>query len=380
DREKLFRIGGLPMEKFTDKRGRIYSLKDLKRLNPLVFQRLPAKIVIPTAIVKKDPVIKPTTTEKVIEETVTDENFTNTVTAKWNIPASVGSRPEFIRIMKEHQDVTITAVPKKGAYAVGGYNVNMPRSYSPSNPYNRNTWRHEMGHIIDVNIGRLRGGTYISSFPAFKGAMAADVKVMKMTQGKGRASKARDALLKAKYKDQTHFAWKIGDIEDPRVRINALEEFAENAGFNFQKFDSWIRTETVFYQSGEDLAQIHERMAKVLVSMKHKAPHNFVDAMSKGWSDKVLDPRMFNLANEKTGALASFSDLIGSSSKNVVLDHHARYYGHTTAYLKKYRHRPATESFANLNALFGNKNKYWWDTIAKTFAPEMAKTYENIIK
>jgi SPP1 gp7 family putative phage head morphogenesis protein len=39
DRAKLFRNGGLAIDKFANDKGKIYTLKELKRLNPLAFER-----------------------------------------------------------------------------------------------------------------------------------------------------------------------------------------------------------------------------------------------------------------------------------------------------------------------------------------------------
>jgi len=81
----------------------------------------------------------------------------------------------------------------------------------------------------------------------------------------------------------------------------------------------------------------------------------------------------------KDGSLAMLSDLAGAATKNRVVGHADGWWGHSTSYYNQAGYKQYTEVFANLTALAGHPNAYWWEVV-RLLMPRTAGMYRQIIE
>jgi len=387
ERAKLFRSGKLSIGKFTDDSGKVYTLPELKKLNPIAFGE---------AVKRK--VVKTKATKKVAANISSPfKNKVDAATDVWNDKSTKGSRSSFISLMAVNQTITLTNIKGKrgGAWARGGDQINIPVSYKSGNLYDQSVWRHEMGHIIDAKIGgNLENKAYFSSTIAFRDALKLDsnslIDASKNTSF-DKALPSRWAANKLYQQTSTKASWVkaqkaldsdiaySGEISSMSInkQIKALDRFASKNNIDFDKFTKLMEESSNMLPNGLSKATGDQlsTLYKSMVALKHKQADGFLKLTMK--SD-AFDQTVKNW--KKDGSFAGLSDLVGSSTKNIVADHDSGfYYGHSGKYYRQAEYLKFTESFANLNALYGHRNKYWWD-IVKMLAPEMAKVYEGILK
>lgn len=366
DRAKLFRNGGLSIGKFTDKKNILISLDELKKLEPKAFERagFTKTAISPT---KPKPKPKPAKTKSI---------FTDSTTKTWNGDAFDDS-PKWVqdKVVK-YEDVRVLS-ENKGAYASGGLKINMGK-LDPKLKKTQNTWRHEMGHIIDVRVGKEQGSYYYSSTPEFVAASKLDAERLKIRGGRGRSKKK----IKLAQEEQVLAYSNIDDTVPTLTGLKKekyLKGLASDAGINFDEFEVFLRESTEIlddFKAVKDITnETASRIARIIEAYRLSDANMFATQVAR----MDLGGKIGNAGYKVDGTIGSFTDLVGSATRNQVTSWNRGFSGHSDGYYKSASFMSYTESFANLTALSGHKVPFWWK-IAKQFTPQMAADFERIMK
>lgn len=328
----------------------------------------------------------PPTMQKAISQVVRRQFDASTAAGKWHA-VSFEDAPDWLRdAVLDREAVTVQAKSKQGAYAQGGQLVDMDGEKIDAKR-GQSVWRHEFGHILDVRLGKRT--MYRSSDFDFMAAQKRDAERLTAAAGNGRKSKANDALradvVKA-YED----ARELMIDTDRAARVDTLRELATKAGVDFDAFLQVVRDSTLILDDGVELEGVGTavRLARMIEAIRMGDGEGFVRLASfKDHVEEMLKTRQYDKGVvstmsqswRKDGSLSSLSDLIGSATRNRASGYSDGFPGHSDAYYRKSPVNAPTESFANLTALAGHPNPYWWQ-IARRFAPEMADLYRLIIE
>jgi len=151
---KLFREGELKLDRFRDEVGRVYTLEQLKQLNPLAFDR--ADLSDRVSILPTSDILKPKNFDKA-----------DRATKKW--VNSSFTTTDYNRVLTQVETPIDLNSPKEGAYyASWKRGINMGKN-STADPGGRETYRHEFGHHVDYTL--IGGGQVRSSQQDFIDAM-----------------------------------------------------------------------------------------------------------------------------------------------------------------------------------------------------------------
>jgi hypothetical protein len=276
-------------------------------------------------------------------------------------------------------------------------NVVMGAKHNIKNTGGQAVYRHEIGHALDNKIAtkktlkgfdgsasgaslksdapidKLPSVAYRSSQKDYKRAIYADEQLLINSQpplisAGGSARNLPPAYIEASSRISE------ASLES---RVSILRQMADDAGIDYDVLDSLARTQET------SLLYNAEGPAVTLLSQRHMA--KAITAV------KLNDPEMFyrHFVGEPGGVQSStafyrgdaghFSDLIGSTTRNKVMNHSDGYPGHSTAIYDKWGGAAPTETFANLTALYGGPYNKQWTTITKKFLPNLTAKYEEII-
>lgn len=308
---------------------------------------------------------------------------------KWNA-AALSDAPDWIKkAAKAAEDVGVINEGGKGAWAKGGELVNMGTKHERSVGGSRNTWRHELGHIIDARIGVGKWKGYISSEHEFGLAMEKDAGAMVEAAGLGRKSAAQERRALDRAAAYEKVRSDLVDMEKAS-RLSYLQGLAKKADIDLDAFTRVLGRSTMLMDgpdgsllSAKDLDLASQvRLGRMLEAIGRGDGEHFVrlaTMLGEASMDAMQQLRYMRAAWERDGSFASLSDLIGASSRNKVCNHHDGFWGHSTKYYKHGSHYAPTEVFANLYALAGNPDPYWWQ-ITKKLAPNMTAEFEKIIQ
>lgn len=307
----------------------------------------------------------------------------------WHGKAWDGAQPWMRPLLAREQAVNVTT-QQGGAHAFGGQTINMPPSYSPTSVYNRSTWRHEFGHILDVRMGsRAATGSrafgYVSSSEEFTSAMQRDARAL------AARTFVRDAKQAAKREEmQAAYASLQGTLVDMAgagARQLYLADRAAALGVDLGGLRTALQANSaaLFDTLAGDI-----RMARILEAIERGDAERFLaEAAGMAYGNPYgtgmsADERAMMWATVREswrkGLLGHFADLIGASTRNKIAGINAGYPGHTEAYYRKRaRYGQQTEAFANLTSLAGAPEGIWWDLVRR-FMPSMAKTFEEMIR
>jgi SPP1 gp7 family putative phage head morphogenesis protein len=311
---------------------------------------------------------------------------TSTAAGKWHA-TSFDNAPDWMRDkLIDHQRVEVQTLAKSGAWARGGFLVEMD-GYTVAEAKAQSVWRHEFGHIVDSRLGRT--ALFRSAQDDFVAAQKADADELAAAAGNGRKSKANDVKRKAVLDAYENARNAI--IDAPReTRTDILRKLAEAADLDFGKFLEVVRQSTLILEGMDDLQDVGKavRIARMIEAVRLGDGEGFVrwstfkeaveEIQRAGKWDKDLHATVSS-SWRKDGSLASLSDLIGSATRNRAANYHDGFSGHSNSYYRKGREFPTTESFANLMSLAAHPNAYWW-TLTERFAPEMAKLFRQIME
>lgn len=364
-RGKLFRDGGLSAERFAKlnlgRNFRPLTLDEMKKREPQAFLKAFGGESPKPKAKRPAPESKP----------VKNSRFNHPVTGPWN-RASFEQGPEWLQKVVEGQQFVDVQVGKDdSAYAQFGRLIYMG-NYQPSDAYGQAVWRHEFGHIVDVRKG---DGWYRSSRQDFLKAREADSDALKTAVGKGRKKKAGKANVLAKnaaYRE-------IGYAVDERG-FEAVKEAIEFADLDQEGFIRALRSGTEILDGIDDIEKapkgVLARIGRLVEAIRYNDPQEFIyRALEMEATDFASSRRRWR----RDGSFAMLSDLVGSCTKNQVCNHHDGYSGHSNAYYSHNNAKAPTEGFANLFAMAGHPEPYWWQ-IVKRFTPNMAKEFERIMK
>lgn len=319
-----------------------------------------------------------------IEQVIRREFNPSTQAGRWNL-AAFDDAADWIRNKVLDDPEVDVKFEAKDAYAWLGKLIDMD-GLKLDTKNGQSVWRHEFGHIIDVRMGTE--ATYRSSHRDFLLAMDADAKTLLSGSAKGRPSKAIDAR-KAEL-TQAYESAEQRLVDTPREkRAEVLAEMAVVAGLDFDGFLSVVRDSTLVLdvQGVESVANA-ARLAKMIEAVRQGDGEGFLRwASYKDEIDLMVATRSYDRDTikkhgdswRKDGSMSSLSDMMGAATRNKVSDFKRGFPGHTDQYYREYGPRQATEAFANLTALAGHENRYWW-TLARRFAPNMADLYRLIIE
>jgi SPP1 gp7 family putative phage head morphogenesis protein len=314
---------------------------------------------------------------------------------RWHAESFDGA-PEWVRNRAlDDQFVNVQAIDPDGAWARGGQLVDMDQR-TKDNRRGRNTWRHEFGHIMDWRLGTQQQAprVYASTMPEFVTAMEADadywmqaVRATAYSRGTRRAK-----LIEAAYTDAEARMRVTGQGD----RTDELRKMAKRAGLDLDKLLGLLEETTPVVSALGGRGAVEQvgfasRVAKLIEAVRLRDGEGFVrmatfldnykDAQARGDSIAAGNwGQIVGQAWDMDGALASLSDLVGASTLNRAAGHQNGYAGHSDQY---YSERPGfganIEAFANLTALAGHPNSYWW-TITRKLAPNMAAAFRKIIE
>lgn len=295
--------------------------------------------------------------------------------------AAFDSAPRALKmVVQGAARIEVQQTPRSGAWAQAGRRIEMG-SYSTDDAQGRGTWRHEFGHILDVQLGnREQGWPYFSGSEAWHAARDADAKRMKEASGKGRRSKAleqRQAKRAAEYEAVREAA--IRSAGDGFERL--LMTLAEEAGASYAGFIRAMRRETILFpderQPGALGAGARARLAEALVALTKGDPEHFVamllfrDLGVDGFAQK-------RQAYRRAEVLGMLSDLAGATTMNKVAGYHMGFPGHSDSYYRRSPYARGTEAFANITALMGHEFEFW-HLVVRMMAPNQVAEWDALI-
>lgn len=358
-RGEMFRKGDMSLDKFYNDKGQWLTLEQLQARTGV--KAPPAPPPVPTARGTFD---------------------TSTEAGRWH-QKSFNAAPDWLRDVVAREQAVQVEFRGGTAYAARSLAINMGdvqvnedgRTIPAIDSLARqSTWRHEFGHILDA---RLAAGRYRSSERDFPAAQHTDAVLLEAAAGKGRPSQALTAAQDARAAEYLGVADTVIDAPN---RDKALEGLANRAGVDYKQFMSVVAESTLLENTG---IGYHVRIGKMLKAVELGDAEEFIRQAV------FLTPQDLQPANDvwklrhaswrKDGAFAALSDLVGSATRNKVAGHHDGFFGHSDAYYAQASLMAPTESFANLTALAGHANRYWWELV-KRFAPNMAREFEAIIR
>ena len=311
---------------------------------------------------------------------------TTTAAGKWHAP-SFDDAPDWIRNrVLSQQAVSVETKSKSGAWARLGSLIDMDGEKLDT-ATGQSVWRHEFGHIMDARLAS--GALYRSSQADFVDAQKTDADALAAAAGNGRKSKANDARRAAIVQAYEDVPTRMLNT-DHDAREGVLRDMATVAGLDFDQFLTVVRESTTILDGGVSVYGIGNavRIARMIEAVRLGDGEGFLRwASLRDTIDAELRAgqvsREARVASSqswrKDGSLASLSDLIGSATRNRAANYHDGFPGHSNAYYRKASFYPPTESFANLTALAGHPNRYWWE-ITRRFAPNMADLFRGIIE
>ena len=362
-RGKLFRDGGLSAKQFKDlqldKKFKPLTLEEMRKKEPNAFKK-----AFGDGPLRGD--AKPKATPK----------SSAGVANEWHTSSFAGARQAVKRVANDNLDIDVINNSKKSAYAQGGSLINMPRDVKTRADY-QNTWRHEFGHIIDFRRGGSPWG-YASSRSAYRTAMKTDGENLKPPAGKGRRKGEIKKAQAVKAQFLTDLEDKLTNFESEsrlrtqKDRIAFNKKLAKDAGLDYDKLTKLLDDVTGESDFGT-LGGAH-RLARVIGAIERRDAEEFYNfASMKYLGDPVINRKVY----EYDGWLGSFSDMVGASTRNGVCSFHNRFPGHTDSYYAQSPFFAPTETFANMTATYGHKNKYAWE-IVERFFPNLTKQYLEI--
>ena len=312
---------------------------------------------------------------------------TTTDAGRWHA-VSFDQSPDWMRErVLDQQAVSVQRRAKKGAWARGGYLIEMD-GYKESDAYAQSVWRHEFGHVFDVRSGR--NTLYRSSETDFLEAQKADADALAIAAGAGRASAANNATRAAVVKAYEDARDRM--IDTPGAdRENVLRTMATAAGLDYDAFITLVRGSTTILDEpamgGVSHLATSVRIARMIEAVRLGDGEGFVrygvakdavdDARRSGLHSGPYQEATHN-AWRKDGSFASLSDLIGSATRNKAANFRAGFYGHTDAYYRRDKSNAPAESWANLYTLAAHPNPYWFE-ITRRFTPRMADLFREIL-
>lgn len=308
----------------------------------------------------------------------------STTAGKWHAASFKDAPPWLVSAVQRFQAVEVETSSGAGAWAYRGSLIKMGDKYKPTGANGQGTWRHEFGHIMDVRLARTNGGywSYEADFPP---AMHSDAVSVLAAAGKGRRRKKLDALLAARAKAYSDVEEQVRS-STTETREAVLRDIAKKNGVDFERFIGLICGSTVILDETElGAMQIGQanRIAKMMAALSRGDAEEFVRL---GYFLDVTDRdsvmamiRERRRQTEKDPVIALLSGLIGALTRNQAASYHDGFPGHSNKYYRSSPIKPGTEVFANLTALAGHPNRYWWE-LAKQLFPNITARYESAIK
>jgi SPP1 gp7 family putative phage head morphogenesis protein len=359
-RATLFRNGGLSTEQFARLQlGRNFmplTLAEMKAREPLAFARA---FAVPTTAVEKQ--LSPS--------------------AALNSLA-FGKAPKALRDMANNFPVAVTN-NRGGAYARAGSEINLPDSYDRKSTFTRTVWRHEMGHIIDVNLGKASGSyhRYISGTAAWTDARSRAKVSLQIAAGDRRRGKLSLAESK-KYRDGEYESLRsIVDLT-AKDRVEELSRMSARIGLDLEKTLDTLKNQSVYLESFQIGAiesagvGIHYRMARILKAIELGDAEEFLIQVS---GKDVPGLSVVTVVDSwSKDSLGMMTDLVGAISRNKYAGYKRGFMGHSDSYYSKSRYSQGTEMFANLTAIHGHEDPNLWE-ITKRLFPELAQLFEDTI-
>jgi SPP1 gp7 family putative phage head morphogenesis protein len=311
---------------------------------------------------------------------------TSTEAGRWHA-ASFNAAPDWLREKVLDQQAVRVEFQARTAHAQLGAKIDMDgKKVDTAN--GQSVWRHEFGHILDARLATA--ALYRSVQADFVAAQRDDADDLVKAAAAGRPSKAttaRRATLDEAYRS-------VGErvaITTPEARTELLRELAQAADLDFGQFVQLVQQSTLILDEGAGgITSVGNavRVARMIEAVRLRDVEAFLRFAS--FKDLVEDNaarRQYDTAIiqqhgrswRKDGSLSSLSDLAGSATRNKVASYNRGFPGHSDSYYKGAPFYPTTESFANLSALAGAANPYWWE-LARRFTPRMADLFRKIIE
>lgn len=277
--------------------------------------------------------------------------------------------------------ISVQQSKKSGAWAQAGRVVEMG-SYDTDDAKARGTWRHEFGHILDVQQGNKRLGIpYYSAGEKWRAAMQADAKKMQLAAGKGRRSAA--LFKRQAERDSEYEVARQAAIHASGSGIESLlQGLADSVSIDYVHFIAAMRRETLIFSDSDKVTDLgasgRARLAEILVAIGRGDPERIVELLLY----RDLDHNSFSLkrqAYNHAEALGSLSDLAGATTKNKVAGYGRGFPGHTDSYYRRSPYAQGTEAFANITSLMGHALSFWHE-VARRVAPSQVRVWESLIE
>lgn len=369
-RGEMFRKGNLPIEKFYNDKGRWLTLEELRKQSGL-----PAATPRPTPSPTPSPPPGPTQPPR-------PQFDASTESGRWHVKAFEAA-PAWVRDVVAHEKPVQVDYLGGGAFAQRGVRINMGDEKvqrggqsvaAMEAPDRQATWRHEFGHILDA---RMAGGMYRSSEGEFQPAQHQDAVLLISAAARGRASKALETAQQQRTAEYAQARDLVTAATGQAERERVLNGLANRAGVDYKEFVKLVSESTLIEDHG---VGAHVRLATMLTAVRRGDAEEFIrQAMFMTRDDLAQGVEQTRRSWLKDGSFGALADLVGSATRNKVADHNQGFWGHSDGYYSQTPWNAATESFANLTALAGHGNGYWWELV-KRFTPNMAREFEAIFR
>lgn len=311
---------------------------------------------------------------------------TSTAAGKWHAPSFRNAPTWLLNKVLDQQAVRVEMVAST-AHAMAGSKIDMDGK-AIDQAAGQSVWRHEFGHILDSRLAT--SAMYRSSQPDYLAAMKSDADSLTAAAGNGRKSRANDARRAEIV--ATYAAVPDRVLAVPQEgRTELLRNLARDAGLDFGAMLPLLRESTLILEEGAGGAVSLSnaiRIARMIEAVRLGDGEGFlrfasfmdlIDAEIKSGLVTRETRRLAMSSWRKDGTLAALSDLIGAATRNRAASYNDGFPGHSDSYYKNAALFSPTETFANLTALAGAPNSYWW-TITQRLAPNMAALFRQIIE
>ena len=281
-----------------------------------------------------------------------------------------------LSVIRKTKKVDTIEYSAKGAYAQAGSKIAMEnkRGANVAGTKDAGVWRHEYGHHVDWNGGRL----FVNDDGSGGLPYASRTLVPVMSKDRVSLNSARQKKAKAAH-DEEYFEF-LGPLTNddfigegsPAVK-KKINELLKDTGLTRADLDAFIDPRSVQYAATQK-PSVNQFVFLLAVKHRYFSRH-MSQLLSYRWTVEFEGP--------------NFADYLGAITNEAVG------WGHGKAYYRKFspaRYGPnlgtkagfttahGTEAMANYFALMGSENGKSWRKLMELFAPETTRGFDKLLE
>lgn len=281
-----------------------------------------------------------------------------------------------LSVIRKSKKVDTIAYSQKGAYAQAGSKIAMEnsRDVDVNGTKDAGVWRHEYGHHVDYNGGRLFvNDDGLGGLPYASRTLVPVISKDRVSLNAAKQKKARVAhdAEETRLMDGLEIEDFTGDGTPAVQKI--IKDLLEDTGLTRADLDAFIDPRSQQYSQTKYPSA---NQLKMLLAIKHRYfSRSMAQLLSYRWTVEFEGP--------------NFADYLGAITNEAVG------WGHGKSYYRKFnpaRYGPnlanksgftvghTTEAMANYFALMGSENGKSWRKLMELFAPETTRGFDELLE